>query len=523
MEDIYPDDPDVCYREEDSQYSEYSSDSDQSSEYSSNMSVRSSPVHPIAPRDKSKKVIRHINVEKIKVSPLVSDDMTYYDLRNKYPSTYEIKTKDDKIKLLNDMLRSFRVMENGEPVMVIKKKDEDDDSLLVFDLVKENKFKQVLKSLYIKKEKQTTTKQKNKTIIETKSKPYSYLDIYVKYRDYFRVKSMIFHPMAPPKINIVNLFTGWKAKYQESLNLDKIKPVLRHIKEIFCQENQECYDYMIKWMAHLFQKPTEKPPIGIILQSEQGAGKDLFFGWFIQHLLGSKFGLTTQHFDKVVGRFNCCIQNKMLVVINEIVADGNYKKEDQYEIMKSLITESKQVIEKKGFDPIEFKSYSRFIFCSNSDKPLKIEQGDRRYFVLKFNKSLEPNYYSNLVSNLTQDTANHFFTYLNQLPIDDFNISQFPITQSRQEIQELSESKDIKFIKEHKWVGKISNKQLYQEYRNWCLDEGHNNPSNSTWFSRNISNYTISGRTGNIKYKERKFLPNENQEIMNLLIPNLLE
>jgi len=464
-------------------------------------SVRSSPLT--------------ISVAKIKVDPFVDDDMDWDTFTSLY-SKAKIKSQDDEIIILNQMLRTFRIYNHGKPVAYLKKKKYNSSN---FDMVKESDLVQTLRKF---------TLQKSKKLLPEKKKdaPYTFADIFQKNRNYFLVEDIKFEPNLTPTKNIINLFTGWKAKKVEQVDMEKITPVFRHIKKIFCSGNQECYHYMVKWMAHLIQKPRDKVPVGIILQSEQGAGKDLFFKWFIDYVLGEKIGLTTQYIEAVVGRFNSLMENKMLVVVNEITSNGKNPKYETYEIMKSLISEKKQKIERKGFDPINVNTYSRFVFCSNSDKPIHIEEGDRRYFVLKFKKHPDQKYYTDLADLLennvesAQDIGNHFYTFLTEVcDLTGFYPQVFPKTEAKEEIKELSESVDVKFIKQHYWVGSVCNTQLYQEYRKWCLDHGHT-CNNETWFGRNTSKYTKLYREKSKKMKDRVYQEGEKQEEMTLLTFN---
>ena len=56
--------------------------------------------------------------------------------------------------------------------------------------------------------------------------------------------------------SIFNLFTSFKAKkgYDEIAE-SKIDKILWHIKYIWCKNNDDLYNYIINWLAHLMQFP----------------------------------------------------------------------------------------------------------------------------------------------------------------------------------------------------------------------------------------------------------------------------
>ena len=65
---------------------------------------------------------------------------------------------------------------------------------------------------------------------------------------------------------------------------------LEHLK-VITGNDEKCYDYMIKYLAHMIQKPGEKIDIAIVLRSVQGIGKNRFFDNFGKYIIGSKYFL----------------------------------------------------------------------------------------------------------------------------------------------------------------------------------------------------------------------------------------
>lgn len=90
---------------------------------------------------------------------------------------------------------------------------------------------------------------------------------------------------------------------------------LNHLLQVVCAGNEEAYQYLIQWMAHIIQKPDEKPSVAIVMKSVPGTGKaqrlnrcckywgstpptltgrDIFQGASIQYLLTSYWYLLTK-------------------------------------------------------------------------------------------------------------------------------------------------------------------------------------------------------------------------------------
>ena len=46
-----------------------------------------------------------------------------------------------------------------------------------------------------------------------------------------------------------------------------------HIKNIICSGNAEAYEYLLNWMAHLYQRPWEKPGVAVVVWGKKRTGK----------------------------------------------------------------------------------------------------------------------------------------------------------------------------------------------------------------------------------------------------------
>jgi len=118
--------------------------------------------------------------------------------------------------------------------------------------------------------------------------------------------------------------------------------------------------------------------------------------------------LAINDIDRLLGRFNVIIQNKLLTICDEISNyGGTFKSNDK---LKNLITQSEQVIERKGLKPIRFSDYNNYIFLSNNNWPIKVELSDRRYFCLDLDNSKckDSDYFDILGDQLNEESANTF-------------------------------------------------------------------------------------------------------------------
>ena len=184
-----------------------------------------------------------------------------------------------------------------------------------------------------------------------------------RYLDY------VFDPSGNTPDQIYNSFKGWPvAPKSGSCDL-----YLDHIKTIICDGDEKLFNYVFSWMAHLLQKPTDKPGVALGFLGGQGIGKGEFVRHFA-HLLGPYFGQISD-INHLIGQFNSHLMNKMLNFVDEALWGKDKKNEGK---LKALITEKTLTFERKYVEAMQKKNYSRFIFASNEEHAVPMAIDDRR-------------------------------------------------------------------------------------------------------------------------------------------------
>lgn len=314
----------------------------------------------------------------------------------------------------------------------------------------EGNFMAVWKTLKTKIEK--TDKKGNTTIMREK-----FIDMWIndaERRTYDRIN------FDPPPIDshwkTYNLYDGLyiddvddtnylKLSHQEKM--DMIEPILEHLYYLSgCEKN--CYDFMIKIFAYKLQYPARLHNISVVLKSVQGCGKNAFLDWFGQKILGDKYYACSANTEDFCGQFNTMNLNKLLIVFNEMGGEAGYKYASR---LKSLATDEQQIHEKKGIDRKKIRNCSLCVYASNSNNPVKVEIGDRRFFVVECSDRVLyiPNYFENLFEKLDCClTAMCFKYYLTEvIEIEDgynFKINR-PITQAYRYLQNKNKPVFVRF------------------------------------------------------------------------------
>lgn len=152
----------------------------------------------------------------------------------------------------------------------------------------------------------------------------------------------------------------------------------KFLLDIICNGDRNLFCYLINFLAHMWQKPEEKPGIMIALLGGQGTGKGTLF-----NLLKKIWSKTTLHIsdvEHVTGGFNGAMERNYIVNMDEALFSGDRRSMDR---LKSMITEPCITIEQKYQPRRTIQSLHRFFAASNHDHFGCIEQDDRRFVFLR--------------------------------------------------------------------------------------------------------------------------------------------
>jgi hypothetical protein len=255
--------------------------------------------------------------------------------------------------------------------------------------------------------------------------------IWIESDDTRRYDELVFDPSGRCPSTSYNLFKGLSVEPVAG----KCDLYLRHVKEIICTGDQALYDYVMGWMAHAIQKPTELPGVALVLRGSQGTGK----GTFAQHF-GKIFGDHFQHLvhmDHLLGKFNAHLSSALVVFADEIVWGGNKREAGQ---LKGIISESRRMMEAKFKDPIIVDNYARFIFATNEDWAVPTGPKERRYCVLNVDESKAENhiYFDAINTEMRNGGLEALMHTLMNFDLSQFNVRRYPVTEGLLEQKQLS-------------------------------------------------------------------------------------
>lgn len=156
-------------------------------------------------------------------------------------------------------------------------------------------------------------------------------------------------------------------------------PILKHIKEVWCCDDEKVYNWVMLFLADIFQNPGKKRSTAIVLLGQQGTGKSIPFEFGLSRMLGNTYGVSGDR-KAVTNNFNSALNCKLLFLGEEILFAGDKL---SMNALKDRVSRTTVDIEMKGREKYTTPSFTRYVFTSNQDHVLSLETKDRRFTVLR--------------------------------------------------------------------------------------------------------------------------------------------
>lgn len=330
--------------------------------------------------------------------------------------------------------------------------------------------------LLLLKEHDLLTLEKNRYFRDEEDKQVSFVKAWLLDPHIRTYEQMVFQPLKDVPSDCYNLFRGFAMPKQQG-DISVMKDLLWHLSG----KNQEVYEYVENYLAHLIQKPYQKAKKCILFQSEkQGAGKDTFFD-AIGKILGDEYFYNTgDPENNVFGRFNGHLQKTLLLKLEEVSFEVNKKFESR---LLNLITAVTQSYEDKGSKCINLEDYKRIIMTTNKSVPVSIPESDRRFVLINVSEEKVGNheYWKNVYAALDKpETLQAYHWHLATKDISTFDLEKRPITDFYKDV-------------------KLSTRPYHATYfQNWLANNGEqmeqHTQSSSEWLAdvNTYSKFNIS-------------------------------
>jgi hypothetical protein len=222
--------------------------------------------------------------------------------------------------------------------------------------------------------------------------------------------------------NYLNLWAGYTIVPVQG-RWERIKEFLF---KIICNCDPKAYIYLLNYIAHALQKPSEKPGVMIILLGGQGIGKGTL-GRIFQKIWSATY-LQVHNVNSITGNFNASLERTYIVFMDEAIFAGDRRAANA---LKSVVTEPYILINEKHQPARQIDSYHRFIAATNAEHLKHTEKDDRRDFTLRVSEAHKGDQaYWNALNHEIESGGVAAMAYeLLNTNLSDFNVRNKPNTE----------------------------------------------------------------------------------------------
>lgn len=291
--------------------------------------------------------------------------------------------------------------------------------------------------------------------------------------------------------NEASLFIGFAYTNFPSPSDDERKEAVdlfRDINSALCNDEMKVTNHVEKIFADMLQNPFRKAGICIIFSSLiQGIGKDTLLG-LIKRIIGRH----TAHYIDDTDFWNNHDTKKegaIMIYLEEACAGSNKAKSDA---LKARITSDTCSINPKNVGMYDVPNIARYFMSTNHPDPVKMEESDRRFMLINPSQRLKSANWADIHEKLNRPSwMRAIAEYLSQIDLTGWNPRDFPITEMKQDVMDLSVSSEKKFLEQ--WVCEekdgLVGKDLYKLYKDFCIENELHFAQSSISFCKKIIPY----------------------------------
>ena len=259
----------------------------------------------------------------------LNDSFCMTDLRKKA----ENKVYKNNNEVIEDLSKVIRFIDSASKMFVQK---EWRDKAWTITFLTDKSMKDSLKMIQLWKEDRRTI---------------TAYDVLLTQLTKLTVRGVDFYSKDP---NVLSVFQGYNHQILDEVNDDSkslrgskgsediISPFLDFVSEVVCDNNEVVYKYVIGWIASMIQNPGVKNETALILKGLQGIGKNRFTDVLCELMRGYSEKNVTD-IAELTGNFNSIVENKMLIVLNELKNFGDDRMVN-FNSLKSIITDDTIVV-----------------------------------------------------------------------------------------------------------------------------------------------------------------------------------
>lgn len=215
-------------------------------------------------------------------------------------------------------------------------------------------------------------------------KPVRKFDLWLSSPRRLSFDGLILHPDKPRLVELgdnryLNTWAGFAVESIEG-TWSLLK---KHILDNLCRGEVEHYEWLMDWMADMFQDPANPKGTAVVLGGIEGAGKGT-----LANALAKIFGIhasIVSNSKHLTSQYNGMIMDSVFLFADEVVYAGNHETANQ---IKAMVTEKTNTREQKFGDQKKVESFLHIMMSTNNEWKVAAGPESRRWLVLDVGKQV---------------------------------------------------------------------------------------------------------------------------------------
>lgn len=305
---------------------------------------------------------------------------------------------------------------------------------------------------------------------------------------------MTFEPDGNVPGKYFNMFNGWAIEPSAEGSCELLKD---HLRDNVCDDDEDLFNRAFGWCADIFQNPTARHGIALVLQGPKGVGKTIL-GHVIGRLLGSHYFLAANA-RYVTGQFNMHLAQTLLLHADEALWAGDRQHEG---VLRDLITGAVHSVEPKGVDSFRVRNYTRLLITSEEDWVVPAGRDERRFFVLEVapNNKQDRGYFGAIIDELENGGYQRLLWELQNFDLSKAKLGTAPVTSGLidQKLKSLPphfkwwfECLDRGWIVEGLWHDALIKQRVFKSYRSYCQSMQIRHPVDDSEIAKRVMNILV--------------------------------
>jgi hypothetical protein len=244
--------------------------------------------------------------------------------------------------------------------------------------------------------------------------------------------------------------------------------------EVLSNHDKPIGEYMTNWLAHILQKPFNNPLTSLILSGRKGCGKDTLGDFIQEWIIGDRLSHNYTSTDQFWDKYDTDRLNKLFIKLEE--ASGSVNKKHIGDMNP------------KGIKSVTAGNYCRYFMTTNEGECVKVEDGERRFFVVACGKDWvkDTEQWKKVRRVLfNENGARQVGEWLMARDLSNYDTTIFPKNEYLENLMESSKSTTELFI-EDLASGRYSGSQLWDAYRAFLVSKELIGIDNNTSFGRSL-------------------------------------